>query len=148
MGRLIMRNFIEMDFDTWVDTYKPMKNPLDPYASFDGYMFETYGDEVALVKNQDPNRIWMYGDGDDGEGHIWSGWGYINRLGYFITTIPFADDTDVQVNMNDYYYACETCNTEWEGDSGHLVNDTLGLIYKCPACATPEEIQEYQCIPA
>jgi hypothetical protein len=106
-------------------------------------MFETYGDEVEFVKAQDENRIWMYGDGDDGEGHIWSGWGFVNRIGYFITEVPCPIDTEIQVNLNDYYYFCEGCHQEWEGNAGHLVNDTLGEIDKCPACATMEEIQEY-----
>ena len=61
--------FVEMDMDEWFDTYKPIKNHIDENSSFDGCMFETYGDEVEFVKAQDENRIWMYGDGDDGEGH-------------------------------------------------------------------------------
>jgi hypothetical protein len=107
-------------------------------------MFETYGDEVEFVKAQDENRIWMYGDGDDGEGHIWSGWGFVNRIGYFITEVPCPIDTEIQVNLNDYYYFCEGCHQEWEGNAGHLVNDTLGEIDKCPACATMEEIKKYE----
>ena len=140
--------FIEMDFDTWVETYKPIYNHIDDNASFQdetgqGMMFETYGEEVEFVKSQNPANIWMYGDGDDGESHIWSGWGFVNRIGYFITEVPFDADTDVQVNLNDYYYFCEGCHQEWEGDAGHLVNDTLGEIEKCPACATMDEIKEY-----
>ena len=139
--------FVEMDMDEWFDTYKPIKNHIDENSSFDGCMFETYGDEVEFVKAQDENRIWMYGDGDDGEGHIWSGWGFVNRIGYFITEVPFPANTDIQVNLNDYYYFCEGCHEEWEGNAGHLVNDTLGEIDKCPACATMEEIEEYKYTP-
>ena len=136
-------NFIEMELDEWFDKYKPIQNHLDENASFDGCMFETYGDEVDFVRSQDPATIWMYGDGDDGEGHIWSGWGFVNRIGYFITEVPCPADTEIQVNLNDYYYFCEGCDTEWEGNAGHLVNDTLGEIDKCPACATIEEINHY-----
>ena len=139
--------FEEMDLDTWFDTYKPIKNHIDTSSSFDGTMFETYGEEVEFVKAQDENRIWMYGDGDDGEGHIWSGWGFVNRIGYFITEVPCPIDTEIQVNLNDYYYFCEGCHQEWEGNAGHLVNDTLGEIDKCPACATMEEIEEYEYTP-
>jgi len=139
-----MPDFIEMDMDEWCNTYKPIQNHIDTNASFDGAMFETYGDEVEFVKAQEQNRIWTYGDGDDGESHIWSGWHFINRIGYFITEVPFPENTDVQVNLNDYYYFCENCHEEWEGAAGHLVNDTLGEIYKCPACATMEEIKEYE----
>jgi len=138
-----MNNFIEMDIDEWFDTYKPIQNHIDINASFDGAMFETYGDEVEFVKAQEQNRIWTYGDGDDGESHIWNGWHFINRIGYFITEVPCPIDTDIQVNLNDYYYFCEGCHQEWEGNAGHLVNDTLGEIEKCPACATMEEIEEY-----
>jgi hypothetical protein len=139
-----MPDFIEMDMDEWCNTYKPIQNHIDTNASFDGAMFETYGDEVEFVKAQEQNRIWTYGDGDDGESHIWSGWHFINRIGYFITEVPFPENTDVQVNLNDYYYFCEGCHQEWEGNAGHLVNDTLGEIDKCPACATMEEIKEYE----
>jgi len=139
-----MPDFIEMDLDEWFEKYKPIKNHIDDTSSFDGHMFETYGEEVEFVKAQEQNRIWMYGDGDDGEGHIWSGWGFVNRIGYFITEVPFPENTDVQVNLNDYYYFCEGCHQEWEGAAGHLVNDTLGEIEKCPACATMEEIEEYK----
>lgn len=138
-----MNNFIEMDFDEWCDIYKPIQNHIDTNASFDGAMFETYGEEVEFVKSQDPAKIWTYGDGDDGEGHIWNGWHFVNRIGYFITEVPCPNDTEIQANMNDYYYCCETCHEEWEGAAGHLVNDTLGEIGKCPACATMEEIKEY-----
>ena len=139
--------FEEMDFDTWFDTYKPIQNHIDESSSFDGAMFETYGEEVEFVKAQDENRIWTYGDGDDGEGHIWSGWHFVNRIGYFITEVPCPIDTEIQVNLNDYYYFCENCHEEWEGNAGHLVNDTLGEIDKCPACATMEEIKEYEYTP-
>ena len=138
-----MNSFIEMDYDEWFETYKPIKNNLDKHASFDGHMFETYDEELAFVKEQDEFNIWTYGDGDDGESHIWNGYHIVNRIDYFITEVPCPDNTDVQANMNDYYYFCEGCHTEWEGAAGHLVNDTLGEISKCPACATMEEIKEY-----
>ena len=82
--------FIEMTFEDWEKTYKPIPNHIDENASFQddnnvGIMFETYGDEVAFVKKADPAHIWTYGDGDDGGGYIWSGWHFVNRLGYFIT---------------------------------------------------------------
>ena len=94
--------FIEMSFDEWLEKYKPITNHIDPNASFQnesgsGIMFETYGDEVEFVKAQDENRIWTYGDGDDGGGYVWNGWHYINRLGYFITEV---DESPIE---------CDTC---------------------------------------
>ena len=90
-------NFIELTFDEWCEQYKPIKNHIDTNASFDGEMFETYGDEVEFVKSQSPANVWMYGDGDDGAGYLWNGWGFVNRIGYFITEVPCPPDTTIQV---------------------------------------------------
>jgi hypothetical protein len=72
-----MDNFIEMTFEEADEQFKFMVNNYDEYASLDGLMFETYGDEVEYVKSKPENRIWMYGDGDDGGTYIWSGWGFV-----------------------------------------------------------------------
>ena len=138
-----MDEFIELSYDEWVETYKPMKNPIDTNASMDGYMFETYGDEVALVKNQDEDRIWMYGDGDDGGTYIWNGWGFVNRIGYFITQVPCPPNTMIQVLVSHNWYYCENCGSETE-DPDNLIRDAFQDIDldKCLECATPEEIAE------
>ncbi len=106
-------NFIEMDHDEWFDTYKPIPNHIDKNASFSdgehGYMFETYGDEVEFVKKADPAHIWMYGSGDDGGTYIWSGWGFVNRLGYFITEVPCPDGLTIQVQVGEPDLTCDFC---------------------------------------
>lgn len=79
------------DLVMWEEKYKPIKNHLDDNASWDGTMFETYGEELAFVKAQAPNTIWTYGEEDD-KFYIQAGWHYVNRLGYFITEVPFEDD--------------------------------------------------------
>ena len=108
-----MNNFIEMDFDEWCDTYKPIINHIDSNASFDngygGVMFETYGDEVEFVKSQSPANIWMYGSGDDGGTYIWNGWGFVNRLGYFITEVPCPDGLTIQVQVGEPDLTCDFC---------------------------------------
>ena len=109
-----MNNFIEMDYDEWLKTYKPIYNHLDDNASFQdetgkGIMFETYGDEVAFVKSQDPAKIWTYGDGDDGGGYIWAGWSFINRIGYFITEVPCPPDTEIQIQVDESPTECDNC---------------------------------------
>jgi hypothetical protein len=108
-----MNNFIEMDFDEWCDKYKPIINHIDSNASFDngygGVMFETYGDEVDFVKSQSPANIWMYGQGDDGGTYVWNGWGFVNRLGYFVTEVPCPPDTDIQVMVGEPDLTCDFC---------------------------------------
>jgi hypothetical protein len=136
-----MTNFIEMDYDDFIDTYKPITNHIDTNASFDGMMFETYGEEVEFVKAQDENRIWMYGDGDDGGSYIWSGWGFVNRIGYFITEVPFPDNTTIQVRVSFNWFYCENCQAEFE-DPNNTIRDAFDEadLQKCPQCATLEEL--------
>ena len=142
-----MDNFIEMDFNDWCEQYKPIVNHIDNNASFDngdgGLMFETYGDEVEFVKSQSPDKIWMYGDGDDGAGYLWSGWGFVNRIGYFITEVPCPPNTTIQVLVSHNWYYCENCGTEME-DPDNLIRDAFDEadLQKCPHCATLEEITQ------
>jgi len=133
--------FIEMDLDEWAATYKPIKNHIDTNASFDGEMFETYGDEVEFVKAQDEDRIWMYGDGDDGGSYIWNGWHFVNRIGYFITEVPCPPDTTIQIRVSFNWFYCENCSAEFE-DPDNIIRDAFDEadLLKCPECATLEEI--------
>ena len=136
-----MDNFIEMDFDEWCDVYKPINNHIDKNASFDGAMFETYGDEYEFVKQSPEKNIWMYGDGDDGGSYIWSGWGFVNRIGYFITEVPFPDNTTIQIKVSSNWYYCENCSAEME-DEDNIIRDSFQEhdLEKCPECATLEEM--------
>jgi hypothetical protein len=104
-------------------------------------MFETYGDEVEFVKSQSPDKIWMYGDGDDGGSYVWSGWGFVNRLGYFITEVPCPPDTTIQVRVSYNWFYCENCSAEFE-DPDNTIRDAFDEhdLYKCPQCATLEEM--------
>lgn len=138
-------NFIEMDFDEWVDTYKPINNHIDTNASFDGLMFETYGDEVEFVKSANPDCIWTYGDGDDGGSYVWNGWHFVNRIGYFITEVPCPADTTIQIQVSMPWFFCENCHAEFE-DPDNLIRDKFDSIdlEKCPRCATIEEMKELE----
>ena len=137
-----MNDFIELTEEDWFKTYKPIKNNLVMDSSFDGHMFETYGEEVEFVKAQDENRIWMLGDGDDGGMYIWSGWGFVNRIGYFVTEVPFPDNTTIQIQVGVPWYYCESCDSEWE-DQDNIIRDAFQEVdlEKCPNCATLEEMK-------
>jgi hypothetical protein len=138
-----MDKFIELDFDEWLDTYKPILNHIDNNASFDGIMFETYGDEVAFVKEQNPACIWTYGDGDGGGSYIWNGWSFVNRIGYFITEVPCPENTEIQIKVSSYWYYCEGCGAEIE-DDGQEINDKFYDWQCCPLCATVEQLKEIE----
>jgi hypothetical protein len=60
-------------------------------------MFETYGDELKFIQEADDYSIWTYGDGDDGGTYIWSGYSFVNRIGYFLSNVKWVEGTDYQV---------------------------------------------------
>ena len=109
LRRKSMDNLIEMTFEEADEQFKFMVNNYDENASFEGLMFETYGDEVEYVKSKPQDRIWMYGQGDDGGLYIWSGWGFVNRIGYFISENPVPDNTIIQIMVGEPDLTCDFC---------------------------------------
>jgi hypothetical protein len=101
-----MDKLIEMTFEEADEQFKFILNSYDIDASFDGLMYETYGDEVEFIKSQPQNRIWMYGDGDDGGTYIWSGWGFVNRIGYFLSE---NHNTFIQIMVGEPDLTCDFC---------------------------------------
>ena len=99
-----MSNEITMRWEEWLDTFTPLPNELCDGASYDGFMFETYGEEVKHVMsvlNIDPARIWTLVDGGESDNpEITSGFHYANRIGYFITDKPCPNDQFITVNDN------------------------------------------------
>jgi len=85
--------------DEFFEQYKPVINHLDDNASFDGYMFETFGEEEAFVCTKSPEFIGTYCDGDNGT-YIVSGYHLVNRIGYFITELPIPEDLCVTVSLD------------------------------------------------
>lgn len=96
--------FIELSEDEFDARYPLIRNHLNPHASwgFDdgpGCLFETYGEELAFVQRQDPRTIWTFIDGDDGDCYVVSGFHFVNRIGYLISTNPVPEGTDIEVRI-------------------------------------------------
>jgi hypothetical protein len=66
----------------WEETYKPTTD------------FE-YGDLSEIDGDVDQHHIWTVVDGDGIYMNIVSGIHIINRLGYFVTEVPWEDDVFV-----------------------------------------------------
>lgn len=144
-----MNELIELTEEGWFNTFKPIPNHIDPDASFSdgdqGYMFETYGEELDFIKDQEPNRIWTYCDGDDNGTYIFQGMRIVNRIGYFVTTVPFDGSKDYQIQISgDDVYVCPNCELEWEDESAVFHYDKFEDLEKCAGCATIEEMKEIQ----
>ncbi|MFA5952476.1 MAG: hypothetical protein WC807_19590 [Hyphomicrobium sp.] len=89
----------ELDEDAFFERFRPRPNHLNGNASFDGLLFETFGTELAFVRAQDPRSIWTVLTDDGGELAVVSGYHFVNRLGYLITTVPVEEDQTYYVTL-------------------------------------------------
>jgi hypothetical protein len=144
-----MNDLIELTQEEWFDKFKPIPNHIDDNASFsdgdNGYMFETYGEELDFVKSHQSNRIWTYCDNDFGGTSIFQGMRIVNRIGYFVTIVPFDANKDYQIQISsEDIYECPNCNEVWEDESAALHYDKFEDLEKCAGCATVEELKELE----
>jgi hypothetical protein len=94
--------FKEITEEDWVMDYQPIENHIEPNSSFEGHMFETYGEELDFVLSHDIHNIWTYIDGDSGNPLIVNGYSLVNRIGYFITEVPWEGTDEINVSLVDY----------------------------------------------
>lgn len=92
-------------YEKFVETYKPIKNHIIQDAPYNGCMFETYGKEIDYIvklanKPESKQYVWTLLECADEEQYIVPGYFLINRLGYFITEIPWESE-NIQVNDNE-----------------------------------------------
>jgi hypothetical protein len=95
---------IEMSEDEFDDQYPLLTNHLNPDATWafgdgPGCLFETYGEELAFVRRQDPCNIWTLVDGDDADQYILSGFHFVNRIGYLVSTVAVPEGVDIEVRI-------------------------------------------------
>lgn len=81
-------NITEDQFD---EDFRPVQNPHNKDASWNGCLFETYGVEFNFVKSQPKNKVWTVTD----EGGVVSGLHLVNRVGYIVTEVPWTEETEV-----------------------------------------------------
>jgi hypothetical protein len=78
-----------INWDEFAEKFKPLPNPIDSNASWDGCLLETFGDELDHVRSQRPENIWtLINDSDAEWPSLTSGYHLVNRLGYIITEVP------------------------------------------------------------
>lgn len=87
-----------LDEDTFLQRFPLRHNHLANDAPFVGCMFETYGNELAFVREQNMRCVWTVLD-CDGELSIASGFHFVNRIGYLVSTIPVQDRNAYTVNL-------------------------------------------------
>jgi len=87
---------MQLTWEEFEEKYQPITNHLVKDAPYDGFMFETYGEELEFVKQADPLTIWTVMEGDE-DLFVGNGWHFVNRFGYILTKIPFNDEDQIEV---------------------------------------------------
>lgn len=89
-------------FEDFEKIYKPIKNHIIQDTPYNGYMFETYGDELDYVRSYKfvDKQIWTLISCSDEESWIIPGYHFVDRNGYFITEIPWESE-NIQINDNE-----------------------------------------------
>lgn len=95
----------KITMNNWEETYKPINNHLGDNPSFQdengvGIMFETYGAELDHIQSLDEHNVWTYVDSELGT-DILAGYYSVNRIGYFVTEVPWKDQNTVVSVSND-----------------------------------------------
>ncbi len=96
--------FKELSEDEFDALYPLAPNHLNPGAGWAlgegrGCLFQTYGAELDFVRRQDPRAIWTLLDGDDGNQRLVSGYHFVNRIGYLISTVPAPEGVTIEVRI-------------------------------------------------
>lgn len=94
-----MSTYITMTEEEYQETYMPTKNHLDENASWDGEMFETYGEEEEFIFAQDYHYVWTYVE-VDGTGYLVNGRAFVNRIGYFVCQKPWVEGQVMEIKID------------------------------------------------
>ena len=84
----------KLDYEDFLEKYTPIKNHLCQNASFEGCMFETFGEELSFIRTHALRKcIWTVIDCDGWYG-VTAGYHSINRIGYLITEQEWETDDE------------------------------------------------------
>lgn len=93
-----IHTYREINWEQFEKEFKPEKNKITKREEFNGWLYETYGEDEEYVKEfakKNPNRVWTILD--VGYITIGNGWHYVNRFGYIITKKAFDPNQEIEV---------------------------------------------------
>lgn len=91
-----------ISWDEFGEQFKPTKNVITERDEFNGWLYETYGEDEAYIRRiaeQSPDHVWTIVD--VGYLCIVSGWHFVNRFGYIITELPCPNGVFITVEDDD-----------------------------------------------
>lgn len=96
-----------LTFDEWEEKFRPRVNIFSPNTGFcdeNGYgiLFDTYGIENLFVQNHIHEKtVWTWIDADKGT-YVVNGYHWVNRIGYFVTEVPYEDGSVYDIVVDEY----------------------------------------------
>lgn len=106
-----MANIKKLSEEEFYEQYELVDNHIDDNASFDGKMFETFGEEIDFVREMSKfNRVITIIESDDNcdeneeneecipDMYYISGMRLVNRVGFLITTEPIVEEFEVKID--------------------------------------------------
>lgn len=106
-------------WDEWADKYKPV-------GTEDTKLFETYGKDLETVLGTDPRYVWTWMQGDMSD-IVCAGYHLVNRLGYYITEVPWTNVEDYCLLSIEVQCECYDPETE-EGEVECTHCEGYGLV--------------------
>lgn len=96
---------IELSEEAFAALFPLRTNHLNPDASWEhpnggGCLFETFGNELAFVQQQDARTVWTFMEDDNGNPCVANGFHIVNRLGYLIGTLPAPVGVSIYVRLD------------------------------------------------
>ncbi len=96
---------VELSEEAFAVMFRPIANHLNPHASYDwgdgfGTLFETYGEELAFIRSQQPNNVWtlLSVGGCD---CIVNGFHLVNRVGFILTEVAAPGRIELVVKLEE-----------------------------------------------
>ena len=74
--------------DAFYAFFKPIPQSNSQFGTWGGFGLETYGEDLRIIRNHDPDFVWTVVDGDSGDQWLVSGVQYVNRTCHLITEQP------------------------------------------------------------
>lgn len=95
-----------ISYKEWEQTYKLINNPNNMDDDFWGCMFETYGTDIEYLKANHTAKynLWTLVDNNPNSRYldVVPGVHWVNRMGYFVTEVPWTDKDMVVSNDPSY----------------------------------------------
>lgn len=84
-----------MTFDQFIKSFKPIVyHSIN--ESYDGYMLETFGEDLNIVLDTKRHCVWTVME-EDGTRFLSNDYHIVNRIGYIITKVPWDEELIIEL---------------------------------------------------